>query len=332
VSILGLAAARKLTALKTALGSKIMEAMADSEVNEILVNADGAVWIDRTREGRAATGTAILSNDLERAIRLLADLSGATVNQRTPHVSGAMPFGDARFQGEVNPAVSRPVLTIRKQSRAVMSLRDLADGDSLNETQLRQINAALDCRLNIIIAGGTSSGKTTLANAMILSNQMRADRILVIEDTPELRCASLDHVQLRSRADDPNLSARELVKVSLRLRPDRIVVGELRDHAALDLIKAWNTGHPGGIATLHANSAADAMARLDDLILEGAPHVPRQTILSAVNMIVFMRREGGLRRIVEIAKPTGWSDGAYRCAPYDANELHPKVDWQNIPL
>jgi type IV secretion system protein VirB11 len=197
---------------------------------------------------------------------------------------------------------------------------DLEDRGVMTTLQHRAIVAALCDRKNIIIAGGTSSGKTTLANAMINSAAVCEDRLIIIEDTPELSCPAADYVRLRSRSDAPHMSAQALVKVALRLRPDRIIIGELRDGAAADLVKAWNTGHPGGLATLHANSAADAVVRLEALVLEAQTPMPRQAIIDAVDIVLFMKRIGDQRRVVELASVENRPGGGFTIAPIAAKE------------
>ena len=303
---------RKLHALKYALGQDVLEAFEDTGVDEIMVNPDGAIWIDRSGAGRVATDKLICPRDLERAIRLLADMAGATVNRRRPHVSGAMPFGKGRFQGEIPPATSAPLLTIRKLPSVSPTLEQLVASGALQLWQYLRICQALTDRLNILVAGGTSSGKTTFANALITAPSVSAHRLVIIEDTPELRSEARDVVHLRTRTEGPLITTQDLVRISLRLRPDRIIVGELRDHSALDLIKAWNTGHPGGVATVHANSARDALARLESLIAEGPRTAQREVLLSAVNLIVFMERRDGARMVTDIARPVSWSKSGWK--------------------
>ncbi len=311
---------RKLRALADALGQDILGALADVGVNEVMVNGDGAVWVDRSHGGRAPLGVKVAARRVELAIRLLADFTGATVNGAHPHASGAMPFGKARFQAELTPAVDAPILTIRKQAATVLTLMDLEDRGVITPPQHSAVLTALRDRKNIIIAGGTSSGKTTLANAMINSAAVCEDRLLIIEDTPELSCPAADHVRLRSSSDAPHLSAQALVKIALRLRPDRIIIGELRDGAAADLVKAWNTGHPGGLATLHANSAADAIVRLEALVLESQTPMPPSAIINAVDLVLFMSRIGDRRRVVELAFVEERHGGGFTLAPLAARK------------
>jgi hypothetical protein len=167
-------------------------------------------------------------------------------------------------------------------------------------------------RQNILIAGGTSTGKTTLANALLAEIAATGDRVLVLEDTVELQCAARDHVPLRTRAGV--VSMTELVRSTMRLRPDRVVVGEVRGAEALDLIKVWGTGHPGGIATIHAGSALGALLRLEQLILEVAVNPPRALIAEAVNVVVYIAGRG--RNAASRASPAslGFDGVGYRLA------------------
>src|SRR5262249_37430971 len=157
--------------------------------------------------------------------------------------------------------------------------------------------ASVRARRNIVVAGGTGSGKTTLLNALLAEPAFRASRVVILEDTAELQCASANCVQLLTKRTAPLITMRDLVQMTLRLRPDRIVVGEVRDGAALEVLKAWNTGHPGGLLTLHANSAEDALARLEDLTMEAVAHPPRRLIASAVDVIAFIARTENGRAI-----------------------------------
>jgi type IV secretion system protein VirB11 len=167
-------------------------------------------------------------------------------------------------------------------------------------------------RQNLLIAGGTGSGKTTLANAILAEPAFSADRVVLIEDTAELQCAAPDRVEMLTKRTDPAVTMTDLVRDTLRLRPDRIIIGEVRDGSALDLLKAWNTGHPGGLATIHANSAAEALTRLEDLIGEVTQRVPYRAIAQAINLVVFIERTATGRRVRTVARVTGRDEHGYR--------------------
>ena len=173
------------------------------------------------------------------------------------------------------------------------------------------LRAAVTQRLNILIAGGTSSGKTTLANALLAEMAWVDARVILIEDTRELQSPLPDTVALRTRPGVTSMT--DLVRSTMRLRPDRIIVGEVRGPEALDMLKAWNTGHPGGIATVHANSAVAALYRLEQLVQEAVVTIPRRLIAEAIDLIVFIAGRGGNRRVETVTHVIGLDPaGAYR--------------------
>lgn len=227
-----------------------------------------------------------------------------------------LPETGERFEGVLPPAASGPAFALRKRAVGVIGLdRYIADG-ILSAEQAGFLHQAVRERQNILIAGGTSSGKTTLANALLAEVAATGDRVLVLEDTVELQCAARDHVPLRTLPGA--VSMTELVRATMRLRPDRVIVGEVRGGEALDLVKVWGTGHPGGIATVHAGSAHGALLRLEQLILEVAVTPPRALIAEAVNIIVFIAGRGRARRIQDIARVAGFDDRGYRLDPVPA--------------
>ncbi len=302
--------ARRRSALERALGSAIAAALAEPDVVEALINADGALWIDRVGKGLIRTDTRLSCADREAAIRLLAHEAGETVGAEKPLLATILPistdFGSAaRVQAVLPPLVCAPVLSIRKRPSAIYRLDDYVGAGIATKTQIATLRDAVIQRRNIVVAGGTGSGKTTLLNALLAEEPFRDARVVALEDTAELQLLGANVVQLLTKRTDPQVTMRDLVRTTLRLRPDRIVVGEVRDGAALDVLKAWNTGHPGGLLTLHANSAADALTRLEDLCLEAAPATPARLIASAVDLVVFIARTDqpgsrGGRTIAEI--------------------------------
>ena len=195
----------------------------------------------------------------------------------------------------------------------MLRLDDYVNDGILTLAQADFLRQAVHERLNLLIAGGTSTGKTTLANALLAEIATTGDRVIVLEDTVELQCVARDHVPLRTRAGV--VSMAELVRSTLRLRPDRVIVGEVRGSEALDLLKAWGTGHPGGIATVHAGSAAGALLRLEQLILEVAVTPPRALIAEAVNVVVYLAGRGRTRRVQDIARVVGVDAHGYQLEP-----------------
>ena len=303
---------RKLTALRHALGPVVSAALADPKVVEVMVNADGAIWIETVGEGRRRDATRIAPADAERILRLAADQAGAIVGREHPLVTATLPGGGERFQGVCAPVTAAPCFSIRKPATAVFTLDDYVIQGMMSEEQAEVLRAAATARDNILIAGGAGCGKTTLANAMLALPAFKRDRVILIEDTAELQCSAADHLALLSQPGDPGVTMAMLVRAALRLRPDRIVVGEVRDGSALDVLKAWNTGHPGGLATLHANGAEEALSRLEDLVGEVSAKTPRRAIGQAVDLIAHLRRTPCGRRLDTLTRVTGWAEGHYR--------------------
>jgi type IV secretion system protein VirB11 len=297
-----LVAARRRGVLARALGAAIAEALAAPDVVEAMVNADGRLWLDRIGQGLVATDHVISPADRETAIRLLAHEAGETVGEQRPALATILPDSAARIQALLPPLVEAPILVIRKRPSKVYGLADYVRDAIATEEQAASLSKAVTERRNIVVAGGTGSGKTTLLNALLAEASFRDARVVILEDTAELQCASPNSIQLLTKRTPPAVTMRDLVQMTLRLRPDRIVVGEVRDGAALEVLKAWNTGHPGGLLTLHANSAADALSRLEDLCLEAVAAPPQRLIASAIDVVVFIARDDSGRRIAEIVQ------------------------------
>ncbi|MGK9237147.1 P-type conjugative transfer ATPase TrbB [Inquilinus limosus] len=304
---------RRRAMLRTAMGPAIAAALADPAVVEVMVNPDGALRLDRLGEGRTDTGIRLGAAEVERIIRIVASHIRAEVHAGRPVVSAELPDTGERFEGILPPVSPGPCFSIRKPATRVFMLQDYVADGILSAFQAEALRRAVAGRRNILVAGGTSSGKTTLANALLAEMARLDERVILIEDTRELRCAAPDCVALRTKPGVADL--KDLVRSTLRLRPDRIVVGEVRGGEALDLLKAWNTGHPGGLATVHANSARAALYRLEQLIQEAVVTVPRRLIADAVDLVVFIRGRGAGRRVETIAEVSGLgADGDYAVA------------------
>lgn len=283
--------ARRLRAmLRSAMGDVLGAALADPQIAEIMVNPDGEIRIDRLGVGRAELGHRLEPGDVERIVRLVASHVRAEVHGDNPIVSAELPAGEGlsgeRFEGLLPPIVTAPCFSIRKPAHRLYGLGDYVADGVMTSRQAKALRTAVTDRRNILVAGGTSSGKTTLTNALLAEMADLDERIILIEDTRELRCPARDCVSLRTRQGLVTLN--DLVRSTLRLRPDRIIVGEVRGAEALDMLKAWNTGHPGGVATLHANSARAALYRLEQLIQEAVTHVPRALIADGIDIVVFI--------------------------------------------
>ena len=303
---------RKVAALRQAMGPVIAQALADKRVVEVMVNPDGKIWIDRIGEGRSFTGHRLEASDADRILRLLADHVGEVVTRDRPRISATLPETGERFQGAFMPVVVSPAFAIRKRPEVVFSLDDYVRERIMPAGFADALRQAARERQNLLIAGGTGSGKTTLANAILAEPAFAQDRVVLIEDTAELQCAAEDRLEMLTKRTEPAVTMTDLVRDTLRLRPDRIIIGEVRDGSALDLLKAWNTGHPGGLATIHANSAAEALSRLEDLIGEVTQRVPYRAIAQAINLVVFIERTPEGRRVRSVTRVVGRDGDSYR--------------------
>jgi len=300
--------------LRTALGAAIARFLEDASVVEVMLNPDGRIWIDRLSEGLADTGEMLSAADGERIVRLVAHHVGAEVHAGSPRVSAELPETGERFEGLLPPVVAAPAFAIRKPAVAVFTLDDYVHAGSMSARQAEALRQGIVARANILVAGGTSTGKTTLTNALLAEVAKTSDRVVIIEDTRELQCAAPNLVAMRTQDGVASLS--DLVRSSLRLRPDRIPIGEVRGAEALDLLKAWGTGHPGGVGTIHAGSAIGALRRMEQLIQEAVVTVPRALIAETIDLVAVLSGRGSARRLSELTRVEGLGpDGDYRVAP-----------------
>ncbi len=302
--------------LRTALGPSIAAWLDDPAVIEVMLNPDGRLWLDRLGEGISDTGMSLLATDGERIVRLVAHHVGVEVHAKSPRVSAELPEGGERFEGLLPPVVAAPAFAIRKPAVAVFTLDDYSASGIMSVAEAAALREGVETRANILVAGGTGSGKTTLVNALLAEVAKTADRIVLIEDTRELQCAAPNLVAMRTKEGVVSLS--DLVRSSLRLRPDRIPIGEVRGAEALDLLKAWGTGHPGGIGTIHAGTALGALRRMEQLIQEAVVTAPRALLAQTIDLVAVLVRDGNGRRLAELARvddldPTS---GDYRLTPH----------------
>jgi P-type conjugative transfer ATPase TrbB len=286
---------RRRSMLRTAMGPAIALALEEPDVVEVLVNPDGRLWLDRHGSGRSDTGVVLTPHEAERIIRLVASHVRAEASGSSPIVSAELPETGERFEGLLPPVALVACFAIRKPATTTFRLSDYVKAQIASPVMAKVLAEAVAAGRNILVAGGTGSGKTTLANALLAEVAGLNQRVVIIEDTRELRCDAKDAVLLRTKPGVATLA--DLVRSTLRLRPDRIVVGEVRGAEALDMLKAWNTGHPGGIATVHANSARAALYRIEQLIQEAVTTVPRRLIAEAIDLVVFIKGRGPGRRI-----------------------------------
>nr|WP_316628610.1 P-type conjugative transfer ATPase TrbB [uncultured Brevundimonas sp.] len=300
--------------LRTALGPAIARFLEDDGIVEVMLNPDGRIWIDRLSQGLSDTGETLSPADGERIVRLVAHHVGAEVHARSPRVSAELPETGERFEGLLPPVVAAPAFAIRKPAVAVFTLDDYVAAGIMTADQAATLRAAVASRANILVAGGTSTGKTTLTNALLAEVAKTQDRVVIIEDTRELQCAAPNLVSMRTKEGVVTLS--DLVRSSLRLRPDRIPIGEVRGSEALDLLKAWGTGHPGGVGTIHAGTGIGALRRLEQLIQEAVVTVPRALIAETIDLVAVLSGRGSARRLAELARVEGLGpDGDYRVTP-----------------
>lgn len=309
--------ARTADMLKTALGEQIMQALADPLVVEIMMNPDGRLWIDHHADGRNDTGSELSPGEVERVIRLVATHIGRDATSSSPIVSAELPISGERFEGVLPPVTTGPCFSIRKPAGRIIPLDEYVEQRIILPHQVKALRTAIKERSNILVVGGTGSGKTTLTNALLAEIADTGDRLVILEDTRELHCSAEDTVQMRTQPGSVSLG--DLVRSTLRLRPDRIIVGEVRGPEALDMLKAWNTGHPGGIATLHANSAEAGLYRLEQLIGEGAQNIPHDLIAETIDTIVFITRKDGKRRVETVASVRGVTSSGYDVHPINAD-------------
>ena len=321
--------ARGARMLRTALGPAIAGFLEDPMIVEVMLNPDGRLWIDRLSEGLSDTGATLSPADGERIVRLVAHHVGAEVHAARPRVSAELPETGERFEGLLPPVVTAPCFAIRKPAVAVFTLADYVAAGIMTVAQADLLREGVVARANILVAGGTSTGKTTLTNALLAEVAGTSDRVVIIEDTRELQCAAPNLVALRTKDGVASLS--DLVRSSLRLRPDRIPIGEVRGAEALDLLKAWGTGHPGGIGTIHAGSALGALRRMEQLIQEAVVTVPRALIAETIDLIAVLSGRGANRHLAELARVEGLGrDGDYRITPA-ALPTGTKTDTGDLP-
>ena len=300
--------------LRTALGPAIAAFLEDPSIVEVMLNPDGRLWIDRLSSGLADTGERLSAADGERIVRLVAHHVGAEVHAGAPRVSAELPETGERFEGLLPPVVAAPAFAIRKPAVAVFTLENYVAAGIMSAAQAAALRQAVSERRNILVAGGTSSGKTTLTNALLAEVAKTSDRVVLIEDTRELQCQAPNLVALRTK--DGVVSLSDLVRSSLRLRPDRIPIGEVRGAEALDLLKAWGTGHPGGVGTIHAGTGIGALRRLEQLIQEAVVTVPRALIAETIDLVAVLAGRGSERRLAELVRVTGLGPaGDYALSP-----------------
>jgi type IV secretion system protein TrbB len=291
--------------LRRQLGAQILAAIADPAITEIMVNEDGRVWFESCGKGMHEADLVLSVSQVESLVGTVAASLGSVANVSNPIVEGELPIAGIRFEGLLPPVARKPCCVMRKPAQVLYTLNDYLRDGILDYTHAEVLRDAIDQRLNIVVAGGTGSGKTTLAAALINETVERCDpnqRYVIIEDTLELRCRARNLLQLHT-AEAADMT--RLVRTTMRLRPDRIIIGEVRGGEALALLKAWNTGHPGGVTTIHANSARAALTRLASLVQEAGVPAQPELIAETINLLLFIVRGSAGRRVTELVRVAG---------------------------
>lgn len=313
--------------LQRELGRTVDEALRDPEVIEVVLNPDGRLWAERLGAGMQPIGEMTASN-AESLMATVASAMETTVTRERPIIEGELPTDGSRFEGLLPPVVSSPVFAIRKRASRLFSLDEYVERGIMTADQRRQIVAAVTDRRNVLVVGGTGTGKTTLTNGIIqtIADVSPEHRLVILEDTVEIQCRSANVVQLRT---SDSVTMQQLLRATMRLRPDRIIVGEVRGAEALSLLKAWNTGHPGGVATVHANDAEAGLLRLEQLVEEGLQggRANAAVVAQAVGLVVAIEKTPGPpgRRVRQLVNVTGHRDGRYQFSsnPPASTHEHP---------
>lgn len=286
--------------------NEILPMLQDENIFEIYINADGKVWTD-SFEGRKCTGIEMTAAQVRQIILNVAALTNQLVTDEKPSLDAEIPqneyFGKCRFEGSLPRIVLAPTLNIRKHPKKIFTLENYVEQGILTENQREIILRAIRDKKNIIAAGGTKSGKTTLLNAILAEISKLNDRVILIEDTPELQCTAADCVSMRTLR---TFTMSDCLRSVLRMTPDRIVVGEVRGGEALALLDAWSTGHGGGCSTVHSNSAKDTLLRLENMTARVSQNPQQATIGQAVNLIVYLKYTGNRRIVEDILEVEGY--------------------------
>lgn len=296
--------------LATALGGEVLDLLQDKAISEIRLNADGTLWAHRLGEGKFQCNAYISPANAQRAIYAVAYGVNEVCDEKKPSIAAELPKSGERFQGILPPLSKNPVFAIRKKAVRIFTLNDLQKQGVIDEETCEFLKSCVVERKNILVVGGTDSGKTTFANALLQAIEGSNQRIVILEDTQELQCNASDVEYLRTKDDVASL--RDLVRMTMRLSPDRIVIGEVRGAEALDLLKAWNTGHGGGVSTVHASSARQGLSRIEQLVSEAGVTPSKDMISEAINVLLYMEKAATKRIVKEVLTVEGVSKGEYR--------------------
>lgn len=307
--------------IRRGLGATCLAALEDPAVEELMLNPDGKLWIYKVGVGMIDTGQTLRPAQALNVMNTIASMLDRTVTADNPILEGELPLDGSRFEGVIPPASAGPLFSIRKHAQFVYTLEDYVQAGILSLPYYTAILEAVRTRKNILVVGSTASGKTTLLNAVIaaIAKHTPDHRVVIIEDTGEVQCTAENKVILQTSR---TVTMLDLLKATMRLRPDRIIVGEVRGPEANALLKAWNTGHPGGVATIHANDCMGGLIRVEQLIQEAVAVVNPQVIASAVDMVIFIRKGeiSGKRRVEQVALVERYDAAAHQYVLRDVQE------------
>ena len=299
----------KVSALRQALGTVICAALDDHDVVEVLLNIDGRLWVERVSSGREPLDMMLTPGEGERIIRALGTQLGVEVNRGQPLLSAVLPGTGDRFEGALPPVAPGPAFALRKRAAGVAALEGYVDGGIMTTAQAEYLRLAVQKRQNILIAGGSGVGKTTLANTLLAEMAATAENVLVLEDKAELQCTTNHQVPLRTSPELASMS--ELVCAAERLRPDRFVLGEVQGAEALEVLNLWNKSRPGGLTTIQAGSMQGALLRLEHLISPEPEETARALIADTIQVVVYLAGRGDERRVACLARVTGFDGAGY---------------------
>lgn len=307
---------RNLEKLRRDLGQPFLTAFNDSLTIEVMLNPDGKLWHEKLGQPMRNIGR-MEATRADAALKTIAACLGTTITRENPTIEGEFPLDGSRFAGQIAPIVQAPTFALRKKASSIFTLAQYVEAGVMTSEYADIIRSAVADHKNILVIGGTGSGKTTLTNAIIheVSVTYPHERIVIIEDTGELQCSAENYVLYHT---SPNRTMTDLLKTTLRMRPERILIGEVRGHEALDLLDAWNTGHEGGVATLHANNSTAALKRLQSLVTRN-PFAPKEIeplIGEVVHLIIHIKKTPAGRRVTEILEVNGYENGQYNTHKY----------------
>ncbi|EJF76255.1 P-type conjugative transfer ATPase TrbB [Bartonella alsatica] len=308
---------RLIQKMRFEFGQQVCDYLDDPTVIEIMLNPDGTLWVEHLGKSKKAVGT-MDAHQAEAAMGTVATALGTQITKESPILECELPMNGSRFEAVIPPIVSAPTFTIRKKATRIFTLDDYVTKNIITPHQKLLLSAAVKDHKNILVVGGTGTGKTTLTNAILkeMTDTFPEERFVIIEDTAELQCAAPNTVTFRAVE---YIDMTRLLKVTMRMAPDRIIVGEVRDGAALALLKSWNTGHPGGIATVHANDASAGLTRIQQLISEATIAPMQSLIAETIDVVLSIEKNPSGRKVKEIIEVCGYDPAVGK---YITNLIH----------